>query len=293
MSFAQKTWFVVLGVIVAAVLLLKIFPGDWILPQTIPLLGFSFRIYGLILGLAVLAGYWFARKRIAQTGLGINSLDNIAVVLLVSGFIGARLYHVVTSWDYYSNNLNQIFAVWNGGLGILGAVVGSLAGLWIYNHYFLKANLGKLVDWLVPSLVLGSIIGRFGNLFNYEVYGQPTNLPWGMFVPEQFRLAGFELIQFFHPLFLYEVLGGLLILYILLNFALLSKKLNLQRFHGDVFWVWLFLFSLLRIFIESMRIETFYFAGLSQSLMALLLAALALGVIIYQKFLGEHESKST
>lgn len=293
MSFAQKTWFVVLGVIVAAVLLLKIFPGDWILPQTIPLLGFSFRIYGLILGLAVLAGYWFARKRIAQTGLGINSLDNIAVVLLVSGFIGARLYHVVTSWDYYSNNLNQIFAVWNGGLGILGAVVGSLAGLWIYNHYFLKANLGKLVDWLVPSLVLGSIIGRFGNLFNYEVYGQPTNLPWGMFVPEQFRLAGFELIQFFHPLFFYEVLGGLLILYILLNFALLSKKLNLQRFHGDVFWVWLFLFSLLRIFIESMRIETFYFAGLSQSLMALLLAALALGVIIYQKFLGEHESKST
>lgn len=269
-----------------------ILPGQVILPQTIEILGWPLRIYGLILGLAILDAYFLARKRAENFGFERAQLDNIALVLISSGLLGARLYHVVSSWEYYSSNLGQVLMVWEGGLSIFGAVLGGLIGLWIYQRSFLTdTSLGQLLDWLTPSLVLGQIIGRFGNLFNYEAYGSPTTLPWKMFVPEQFRLPAYEAMEFFHPTFLYEALAGGLILLILLNFPKLSQFLKLPRFKGEIFWSWLLLYGLVRIFTESLRLDSPYLGTIKQNLIvAILMVLVSLIIFVVKKFNFKNES---
>src|SRR5205823_6124909 len=122
------------------------------------------------------------------------------VVVFVAGFLGARIYHILTALGYYRAYPSEIFAIWHGGLSIFGAMIfGSLA-LVAYLHFSKSLlQIWKVLDWLAPSVVIGQAIGRFGNLFNYEVYGYPTNLPWKMFVPPQFRLPPYELAAYFHP----------------------------------------------------------------------------------------------
>lgn len=253
------------------VILQSVFSGDITLPQNIHLGSFRIQFYGIILGLAALAGYWLASKRREKFGITVEQSDLIILLLIIFGFIGARVYHVFSKLPYYLENPVQILQVWNGGLSIFGSIIAGVIVLFIYSRYAEKGkkSLLSLLDWLTPSLVLGHIIGRFGNFLNYELYGLPTNLPWKMFVPIQFRIPPFEINQFFHPVFLYEASGSLIIFYLLL-------KLKLKP--GQLFLMWLFLYNVLRFFLEFIRAESIIYSGFRINA---IVSALAVAIAIY------------
>lgn len=284
------------GFLILGWLVYFVFSGLILLPQTVNLFGLELRLYGLILGAAALGGYELARRRSELYGIPKAKIDNLAIVLIIFGVIGARLYHIFSSLDYYITNPDEIILIWQGGLSIFGAVLGGVIGVWLYQKYTsFKLPMFKILDWLVPSLVLGQIIGRFGNLFNYEAYGVPTSLPWGMFVPLEFRLETYQAVEFFHPLFLYEVLGSLLILLVLLNFSKLTVKFQWLNFNGSQFWAWVMLYGLLRIGTEGLRVDSPYFMGFKQNLMVAILMIIVAGIIFWLKRrqIQNYESKSS
>lgn len=233
--------------------LVKVFSGSWQLGQVFTLGPVSLRYYGLAMATAVGAGWWLAGRRASSYGLTPEQVDSVSLWLVVGGFVGARLYHVASSWQYYVQYPLDAMKVWHGGLSIFGALIGGFMVLVLFAKR-LKTPLFRLLDWLAPSVVLGQIIGRFGNFFNYEAFGYPTNVPWKMFVPEIFRPAELMSAAYFHPLFLYEALGNCLVLYIVLKY---SKKAPA----GGLFFGYLFLYNILRFALEHLRVDSTFLWG--------------------------------
>lgn len=283
----SKNYKKLVGVISLSILLFlfiflisKVFSGSLILPQGFNLGPLYIRFYGLFLALAVGAAYLFAVKRASKYSISEIQAENIIFVVLISGFVGARLYHVFSSLEYYSQNVGEVFKVWHGGLSIYGAVLGSFLSLLIYLKSLSPSPLAlvPLLNWLTPSLLLGQIIGRFGNFFNYEAFGYPTNLPWKMFVPETFRPENFLQNSFFHPWFLYEVLFNLLILFIVLKF---EERVNFK----SLFFTYLLLYNAVRLSLEFLRIDS-TFIGIFRLnfLVSLGLVTVSLAFLIKNRF---------
>jgi len=225
--------------------------------------------YGFFVGLGILAGAFIAdRINKHQPLITKHQLFNVFDFLpfvLLTGIAGARLYHVLDYWWYYSQNLIKTFFVWEGGLGIFGAIIGGVIGLWIYlklkiknvkckiaiqNEKFLDIFMSFL-DCGAIVLPIGQAIGRWGNYFNQELYGLPTDLPWAIYIRPENRISGFENYSHFHPLFLYESIGCFLIFLILIIFR--SKREDKNKQAGEIFFLYLFLYSLLRFFLEFLR----------------------------------------
>ena len=189
------------GFFVISWVLSPFFSGRFTLPQHVSLGGFRVQFYGAIIALAAAVGYWLALRRRVRYGIEKDDADVIILAIVIAGFVGARLYHVISEFGFYADNLLGVFAVWNGGLSIFGAGIGGVIAIYVYVRYTSNYSMLHLLDWLTPSVVVGQIIGRFGNFMNYELYGSPTSLPWKMFIPVQFRTPPYELVQFYHPLF--------------------------------------------------------------------------------------------
>ncbi len=270
-KFVWLTIGLILGVV--GWFLSLVFSGQLILHPVVDLGFLEIRYYGLILALAVTVSYALAIYRKDAYGLTTKQADQVLLITLVSGFVGSRLYHVLSDWNFYLDNPQLIIAFWRGGLSIMGAILGGLIGLIIFSKLQKQFSLLKLLDWIAPSIVTGQIIGRFGNLFNYEAYGYPASLPWKMFVPEQFRIVNFLNEAFYHPLFLYELLGNSLILLFL--FIAWPK---LRQRSGSLFFVWLFLYNALRFVLEHLRIDsTFIFHNIRlNAVTSIVLAVVAL-----------------
>jgi len=263
----------------------RIFSGQIILPQTIRIGIIVIHYYGIIMALAVGCAYYFARFRAEKFGISRESTEDIIFWIIVGGFIGARIYHVLSSFGYYQTHPVEIFQVWHGGLSIYGALIGGFVSLAI-TRKILNFNLSSvasakegflilnLLDWLAPSVVLGQIIGRLSNLFNYELYGYPINLPWKMFVPEPFRLPGYESFSFFHPLFLYEIIGNVFILLVLL-------KIGKSHTPGRVALTYLLLYNMLRFFLEFLRIDSPFVLGFRQNAAVSLIIVVIAGISLY------------
>lgn len=285
---SSKKYFLIGAVAVAVilvVLLVWVLPGDWVLPQAWQIGTFTFRYYGLILMLAVGSAYLLAARLSTVYLINKNQVENIALVVIIFGFLGARAYHVLTDFELYRDNLVNILAVWNGGLSIFGALAGGLIGLAVYKIFAgWEISYWRLLDWLAPAMMLGQIIGRFGNLFNYEAYGVPTQLPWKMFVPIQFREAPYTTAQYFHPLFLYEALAGLLLLVALLY--LTSQKSKFKA--GTIFATWLLGYGMIRLTTELLRADLHTIFGIKVNLIAA--GAMVAGAIII--FLGRRYFRS-
>lgn len=274
------------GFFAVVALLQPFFTGRLVLPQNINISGWSVQYYGIIIGLAAVAGYWLAVKRQKLLNITSEQIDTIALILVVCGFVGARVYHVLSELPYYLEHPLLSFAVWNGGLSIFGAALGGLLGLYIYNRYISKTPLPflELLDWLTPGLVLGQIIGRFGNFMNYELYGNPTTLPWKMFVPIQLRIPPFELNAFFHPLFLYEAAGSAIILFLIV-------KLKLKT--GQLFLLWLFLYNVLRFFLEYLRVDSIVYGGVRLNAIVALFAAGVAVLVWYRLYYFKNAISSS
>lgn len=225
----------------------------------------TFHLYGLMVGLGVLVGAWAASKK-------DKKIWDALVWVIGGGIVGARLYHVVDLWSYYSQHLAQIPAVWQGGMGIYGGILGGVLGLWLYVKKRKGATLPlfwKLLDAGVVGLPLGQAIGRLGNYFNQELYGLPTNLPWGIYIRPENRLLSVWEFERFHPLWLYESLWCLIIFITIIK---IIKVIPMGK--GKVFAIYLGLYGLGRFFLEFLRIETWMINGVNVA------QAISLGLIL-------------
>lgn len=165
----------------------------------------TIRFYGLMLLAGILAAVWLAGKRWVSWGGDWDLMTRCAMWGVAFGIVGARLYHAITSWDEVPDEWWGIFAVWKGGLGVWGGVaLGVLAGYIVARRA--GANTALLADAVGPGILLAQGIGRLGNYFNQELFGKPTDLPWGLEIDPEKRPGGYEELATFHPTFLYEML---------------------------------------------------------------------------------------
>ena len=212
----------------------------------------SIRWYGVLIASSMAFGLWLSAREAVRRGESPDDLLKAAEIALIGGLIGARLYYVLFNLDYYQTQpWWRIFAVWEGGLAIHG---GLIAGLLTGGAYVWAKGLPLLtyLDIVAPSLALAQAIGRWGNFFNEEAFGGPTDLPWKLFISEPRRPPAYVDQQFFHPTFLYESLwnvGAFLILYVVL-------RRRLERAPGALFLAYLGLYSLGRFWIEGLRTDS-------------------------------------
>ncbi len=231
---------------------------------------------GVILGL-VLAG-----REAKRQSVSIAFIYDLFFYMLISAILGARLYYVIFSWDLYRNNLGEIAAFWHGGLAIHGAIIGGTVSALVYTR--LKGfSFWQVADIFAPSLILGQAIGRWGNFFNQEAFGRPTNLPWGIFIEKINRPLSYIHQTYFHPTFLYESLWDFCVFLFLLW---VRRRKGIIR--GDVFLAYLALYSLGRFWIEGLRTDSLMFAGFRVAQIISLSLILLASVTLIQRHWGRQ-----
>jgi prolipoprotein diacylglyceryl transferase len=175
------------------------------------------RAYGLMIAIGVIVAVRLWGKRLTLIGVGgPDDASGIAVWAVPAGVIGARLYHVATEWDRFSDRPEDILKIWKGGLGIPGGILlGVIVGVWYARRRGLP--LAPTLWAVAPALPLAQAIGRWGNWWNQELFGRPTGLPWGLEVdPDKVAAAGYAPGTLFHPTFLYESLWNLALTVVLI-----------------------------------------------------------------------------
>jgi len=195
--------------------------------------------YGLLIVVAVFLGIWLTIFLSQREKIKKEEIIDLSFYLLIFSFLGARIFYVLLFPSYFFSHPLEIFKIWQGGLGIYGAVLAGLLVIFFYakKHHF---SFLLLLDLLAPGLILGQAIGRWGNYFNMELYGLPTKLRWGIPIGD----------AYYHPCFLYESLWNLGVFLILL---LICKKKS--PLIGEVFSFYLILYPLGRFLIEFLRID--------------------------------------
>jgi phosphatidylglycerol:prolipoprotein diacylglycerol transferase len=233
-------------------------------------------LYGILISFSILLCILVAKSLTPKSDE--ESLWGISLWAIIGGIIGARIYHVLSSLPYYIQNPLNIFSLWNGGLGIWGAIAGGCIGVLIY----LRNNKENILSWLdILSVILplGQAIGRWGNFFNNEIFGTPTNLPWGLYVPLNNRPKEYLPFTKFHPLFLYE---SALNFILFITLYLLYKKHKDNVTQGTFLSLYLGGYSLIRFFLEYLRIDSWKLGSLNVSqCISILVLSLSIGFIKY------------
>jgi len=214
----------------------------------------TIHIYALCLITGIIAAWMLGVRRWRARGGRTESFEAVLLWAIPIGIVGARVYHVLTHLgDYFGPTATQHWwAIWEGGIAIYGAIgVGALAA-WIAARKQ-KIAFAALADSLAPGIAIGQALGRFGNWFNQELYGQPTTLPWGLEIDPAHRAPGFEQYATFHPTFAYESLWNLLVAGVLLW---ADRRFTLGR--GKVFALYIALYGFGRIFTEHLRLDYSY-----------------------------------
>ena len=219
---------------------------------------FAMRWYGLFIALGIAVATFVTSRELARRGYdGALALDALFFVVPL-GFIGARVYHVLTDYDLYADDpFPGVFEVWNGGLGIYGGVVGGFLGVLIFARVRGISPL-MFADAIAPGLILAQAIGRWGNYFNQELFGRPSDLPWAIRIAPENRPQGFQDAASFHPTFLYESIWNVLVFFVLLYVA---RRFASRLKNGDVFLLYVSLYSVGRFFVESLRIDPAFLLG--------------------------------
>ena len=220
--------------------------------------------YGIIMATAILAAAWLGTAETRRRGENPEIAWSMLLWAIVGGVAGARLYHVIHQWDFYSANMSLIPQVWNGGLGIPGAVAGGAAAVWAYTRLH-GLPTGRWFDIFVIALPLGQAIGRLGNFVNQELYGPPTDLPWGIpisaahRVPEWLNLNLYpEATTRFHPLFAYEAIASLLTLGAMIW---ISRRFAARLYDGDMLLIYIIFYGAVRSYLETFRVDNWLIAG--------------------------------
>jgi phosphatidylglycerol:prolipoprotein diacylglycerol transferase len=266
----KKLSFIILGIgiVVSSIIsypMSQVFAGNWKLNQTIniafienvnlfgaiiPIGQISIRYYALFILFGMLSGYAMAIFLSKWHYIAGTVVDRLFIGLVIFGIVGARAFYVLFNLDNYVTEPLNAFLIFRGGLAIFGMILACLIYIWAYTSRF-KFNFFEFLDFLAPSVLIGQIIGRFGNFFNYESYGGPTKVFWKMFVPETANVFPNIAEQFFHPTFLYEIIPNfILLILILFNYEKLTNKRS-----GLVFAVYAIGYGVIRTITEFFRLD--------------------------------------
>jgi len=211
------------------------------------------RWYGILMATTILVGFWLAHRRAVQEGLPADQIIRAAQWGVVAGLVGARLYEVAFNWEYYGRFPGKIIAVWEGGLAMHGGlIVGPLVGALLASKWGVPVL--RALDVIAPSMILGQAIGRWGNFFNEEAFGAPTDLPWKLYISPPHRPPELRQLDFFHPTFLYESLWNLLVFVVLVRWI----RPRVGRYPAAIFFAYIGLYSVGRFFIEALRLDSFW-----------------------------------
>ena len=239
--------------------------------------------YGLIIMLGVLAGVRLAMIMGKKRGYSDETYWDMVPWMLILGILGARIWHVLMpsvssglTFGWYLRHPGEILAVWKGGLGIPGGVLGGALGIWLFCRRR-RIPFADFMDTITPGVPLGQAIGRWGNYVNQELYGCPSTLPWAITIDPVYREPGYEEIATYHPLFLYESLYNLLIVFCLWKLDR-SEKIKLQG--GSLFLIYLIAYPVGRFFLEFLRLDTAQIGGININQVVMAVTALTASVLL-------------
>ena len=268
--------------------------------KNISIFGFSIAYYGIVIVTGMMIAIWIAQREAKRTGQNPEQYLDLAMIGIAAGILGARIYYVIFAWDYYKDDLLSIFNIRQGGLAIYGGIIGACIAVVIYSRKK-KQNFSLLMDTASMSIVFGQIMGRWGNFFNREAFGDYTNNLFAMQLPVSAVRAneitqkmwdhvvtvnGVEYIQV-HPTFLYESLWNVGVLLFLFWFR---KR---KKFNGEVFLMYLIGYGLGRIWIEGLRTDSLLLVpslGLRASQLvaaAAVVGGVALEIFLTRKYKGK------
>ena len=255
--------------------------------KNISIFGFSIAYYGIVIVTGMMIAIWIAQREAKRTGQNPEQYLDLAMIGIAAGILGARIYYVIFAWDNYKYDLLSIFNIRQGGLAIYGGIIGACIAVVIYSRKK-KQNFSLLMDTASMSIVFGQIMGRWGNFFNREAFGDYTNNLFAMQLPVSAVRAneitqkmwdhvvtvnGVEYIQV-HPTFLYESLWNVGVLLFLFWFR---KR---KKFNGEVFLMYLIGYGLGRIWIEGLRTDQLLLPVVGLPVSQLLSGCLVVGCTI-------------
>jgi phosphatidylglycerol:prolipoprotein diacylglycerol transferase len=257
------------------------------MPNEIDLGFITIKFYGIILMLGALAGAYLAEREARRRGFNTELVWDGLIWVLIGGIIGARLWHVFTpppsmiaqglTTQHYLTHPLDLINTRLGGLGIPGAVIGGVIALYFFTRRK-KQNFLIWADIAAPAVALGQAIGRWGNFFNQELYGRPTDLPWAITIDPPYRLAEYADVAKYHPLFLYESLWNLANMLFLIW---LNRSKSEKLLPGDVFLVYLVTYPLGRFLLEFLRLDSPRIGTINTNQTVMLIVALVSGALLY------------
>lgn len=236
---------------------------------------FEIRWYSVILLIAFLIGSFFINKETKRFEIEKDFMFNMVFWTLIFGIIGARIYYVIFDWGYFSSNINEIWKIWNGGLAIHGGIIAGLLTIIIYTKKY-KLRTIRYLDFLVPGLIIGQAIGRWGNFFNSEAHGVATSLEYlkNLHIPE-FIIEGMKINGVYYtPTFLYESIFCLLGFIIIIIF-----RRNRYTKVGTPTALYLIIYGIIRFFIERSRTDSLMFLGFKMA-MVVSIIMIIIGIIL-------------
>lgn len=261
--------------------------------KTISVFGFDIAYYGITIAIAMIVGISIALHEAKRTGQNQDTYLDLLMLTMLTSVVGARIYYVIFSWDNYKDNLGEILNIRNGGLAIYGGIIAGAITVFIYSK-ITKMKFLQIADTVCMGLVAGQIIGRWGNFFNREAFGEYTNNLLAMQLPVSavrkneitsamwnhvVTIGGVEYIQV-HPTFLYEGLWSFMVLLFLFWFR---KR---KKFEGELFFCYLVGYGVGRFWIESLRTDQLLLPGIHvpvSQLLSAVLVIVSLSVIIYKR----------
>ena len=267
--------------------------------KSIDLFGIEIAYYGIIIGTAILLGFWIAAREAKRTGQNPENYLDMGIIGVIAGIVGARLYYVIFSWDMYKDNLLDIFNLREGGLAIYGGVIAAVISVLVLAKVK-HVSAPQIFDTIAMALLNGQMLGRWGNFFNREAFGGYTDSLFAMRLPldavrssdvtEQMRrhierIDGVSYIQV-HPTFLYESLWCMVLLIIL--FAYRKHK----KYEGELFLMYLFGYGLGRFWIEGLRTDQLLLPGVGIAVSQLLAGAIVVGTGAAMLYLRKKHKNS-
>jgi phosphatidylglycerol:prolipoprotein diacylglycerol transferase len=255
----------------------------------IPFLHQTFHIYfyGILITLGVIAAALIGQAEAKRRGMNTEVIWDALFWVVLAGIIGARIWHILTpppsmvaqgiTTKWYLMHPLDMLNIRNGGLGIPGAVIGGALALWIYCR---RKHISFMTwaDVVAPGVALAQAIGRWGNFFNQEVYGLPTNLPWKIYIDPLHRVEGFLNNEYFHPLFFYESLWNVVNMAVLLW---LARRFKEWLKPGDIFLIYMIMYSVGRFSLDFLRLDASQVGGINFNQTFVVFVALIAGAIIF------------
>lgn len=258
--------------------------GDFMInPQNYIQIG-SMKIYwyAIIIATGVFLAVLYAVKRAPQFGIAEDNIYDMVIVCIPTAVVCARIYYVVSEWEQYKDNFVDVFKIWEGGLGMYGVIFGGILAVFLYSRYK-KIPFGTLMDVDSFGLLIGQIIGRWGNFMNREAFGYQTDLPWKMGLTQ----SGTTI--YVHPTFLYESLWNLAG-FLIIHFY--SKKH--RRYDGQILAMYLTWYGFGRMLVEGLRTDSLYILGTDirkSQLVALLTFVCGLIFLLWNRFKVKHDPR--